>query len=88
MMTPRQVSSVITDVLKLSTAARLVRSNLIWSWITVPSTYSVRLSASWAWERRMSVLFPHSNWIESQASLAVPIEITPKAATSVQLSVI
>ena len=35
----------------------------------------------------MSVLFPHSAWMESHASLAVPVVTTPRPATSVQLRV-
>ena len=37
-MIPHQVSSFITEVPKLSTAALQVRSCLMWSWISVPST--------------------------------------------------
>ena len=59
----------------------------MWSWISVPSTYIVRLRASCAWDRRISVLFPHSFCMESQASLAVPVVTTPRLATSVQLRV-
>ena len=62
---PLQVSSDIVELLRLSTTAFRVHSNLIWSSISVPSAYSVRLRASWACDRRMSVLFPHSFWIES-----------------------
>lgn len=36
----------------------------------------------------MSVLFPHSVWIDSQESLAVPVVITPRLVTSVQFRVI
>src|ERR1700684_2234513 len=36
-ITPLQVSSFIAEVLRLSTAAFRVRSNLIWSWISAPS---------------------------------------------------
>ena len=36
----------------------------------------------------MSVLLPHSVWIESQAPLAIPIVLTPKLEMSVQLRVI
>ena len=75
-MIPHQVSLVITDVLKLSTAAFLVRKRLIYSWISVPSTYLVLLSASWAWEHHISVLFPHLVWIDPQASFAVPVVFT------------
>lgn len=60
---PLQVSSVIVELLRLSTAAFRARSNLIWSSICVPSAYLVRLRASWACDRRMSVLFPHSFWM-------------------------
>src|SRR6266540_3964808 len=49
--------------------------------------YTVPLSISCAWEQCISVLLPHSVWIESQASLAVPVVLTPRPATSVQLSV-
>ena len=59
MRIPLQVSSDIIEVLKLSTVAFLVCRTLIWSWISVPSAYRVRLSASWACDFRMSVLFLH-----------------------------
>src|SRR6266508_717195 len=52
----------------------------------IPSMYTVLLSISCAWERHISILLPHSVWIESQASLAVPVVLTPRPATSVQLS--
>ena len=67
MIIPLQVLSVIAGVLRLSTATFLVQSSLTWSWISVPLTNTVRLSASCAWDHRMLVLFPHSFWIESQA---------------------
>ena len=35
----------------------------------------------------MSILLPHSVCVESQASLAVPVVITPRLATSVQFRV-
>src|ERR1700678_4169628 len=82
-----QASSDIPDILILSTAAFLVRSKFTWSWIFVPSTYMVLLRASWACEQHISVIFPHSSWMESQASLAVPPVMTPRLVTSVQLSV-
>jgi len=47
-MIPRQVSSEIALVLRLSTAALRVRRSLIWSCILVPSAYMVLLSNSWA----------------------------------------
>ena len=61
---PLQVSSDITEWVRWSTAAFRVRSNLIWSCISIPSVYSVRLRASCVCDRRMSVLFPHSFWME------------------------
>jgi hypothetical protein len=45
-ITPRQVSSDITEVLRLSSVTFRSRSNLIWSRISVPLTYSVRFNAS------------------------------------------
>jgi hypothetical protein len=43
---PLQVSSDIVELHRLSTAAFRIRINLIWSSISVPSMYSVRLRAS------------------------------------------
>ena len=48
MMIPLQVSSVIGVVVRLSTAAFRILRVLICSWISLPSTYMVRFSASWA----------------------------------------
>jgi hypothetical protein len=45
---PLQVSSNMTWVLKLSTAALRVRSNLMCSCISASSVYSVRFNTSWA----------------------------------------
>ena len=44
--------------------------------------YIVQLSASCVWDRHMSVLFPHSFWMESQASLAVPVVTSYNTKTS------
>jgi hypothetical protein len=49
-ITPLQVSSEISWVHKLSTAALQVQSNLICSCISVPSVYSVQFSNFWACE--------------------------------------
>ena len=88
MITPLQCSSVIIPVLRLSIAVFHILSSLMWSWILDPSMNFVQLSASCAWDRLMSVLFPHLLWMESQVSLEDPVVFTPRAATSVQLRVI
>ena len=68
-----QVSSSIAAVFKSLMVTFQMWSNFMRSWISVPSEYVVWLSASWAWDQHMWVLHPHSIWIDSKASLAVPV---------------